>query len=65
VEQFQTHGRALRHLRHLTEILGHEQYQHRPHALSGPLPDVLKHLPEQSVGVRQRVVEKIDKGIQF
>ena len=52
-------------IRDLTKVLGHEKYQNRTHTLSGTVADVLQRLRQKPVGMRQRLVEKIDEIAQF
>ena len=49
VQQLQTYCRMLRHLRYLSEVFSHQQYEHRPHALSRTLTDVLQRAAEHPV----------------
>ena len=65
VEQLQSHGSILRSLVDSAEVLSHKQYQHRAHTLACTLADVLQRRAEQSVLVRERLVEKTYKVGEF
>ena len=61
VKQFQAHRSVLCHVGNHTVVLGHQQDEHRAHALSGLLLYVLQNLREHSVSMSQRLVEQIYK----
>ena len=65
VEQLQSNGSILRSLVDSAEVLRHKQYQHRAHTLACTLADVLQRRAEQSVLVRERLVEKTYKVGEF
>jgi hypothetical protein len=50
---------------YLSEVLRHEQYEHRAHTLACTLADVLERRTEQPVLVRERLVEKTDEIGEF
>ena len=65
VKQLQSHSSVLCSIVDSAEVLGHKQYQHRAHALAGTLADMLQRRAEQSVLVRERLVEKTYKVGEF
>ena len=58
VQQLEAHGGIERRVGHGAVVAGHEQYEHRAHALAGLLPYMGQSLREHAVCMRQRVVEK-------
>ena len=61
MQQFQTHGSILRRMVYLSEVLRHEQNEHWTHTLACTLADMLERRAEQSVLVRERLIEKCDE----
>ena len=61
VEQLKPHGSMQRDISYSPHRLGHEQYQHGAHTLASALAYMVERLTEQTVGMRQRTVEKLDE----
>ncbi len=65
VQQFQSNRRILHHIRNLTEITCHQQGKHWAHTFACPLANMLQHLRQEAIGMRQRVIEQLYKVVQF
>ena len=65
MQEFKTDSRVLGNGTNTSIVLGNKQNEHRTHTLPSPTPYVLQHLGEKSVGVRQGIIEQLNKVVQI